>query len=131
MTELGTFGAIVTFALDLENQALKYYQGLDDPASASTIAQLVKGSQKRLQRLTRLRQELVTEMILEPISGVFESDYQVDISGSSNWTELAKSLEQNMGTFYSTTAPLIPMKEVERAFLRLAKENHHRVSTIK
>jgi hypothetical protein len=131
MTELGTFGAIVTFALDLENQALAFYQGLDDSDSSSTIVQLVNSSQKRLQRLTRLRQELVTEMILEPISGVFESDYQVDISGSSNWTEKAKSLEQNMGAFYSTTAPIIPMKEVERAFLRLAKENHHRASTIK
>jgi rubrerythrin len=130
MKELGTFGAIVTFALDLENQALAFYQGLDDSESSSTILQLVKGSQKRLQRLTRLRQELVTEMILEPISGVFESDYQVDLSGSPNWSEMANSLEQNMGTFYSTTAPLIPMKEVERAFLRLAKENHHRVNTI-
>lgn len=130
MTELGTFGAIITFALDLEKQALEFYEGLAE-SSLSAVIHLQKGSQKRLERLTRMRQELVTEMILEPISGVYDLDYLVDMSASSSWKEGAKSLEKNMEKFYSVMAPLIPMKEVERAFLRLAKENQHRATTIK
>jgi rubrerythrin len=76
-----------------------------------------------------IRQELVTEMILEPITGVDSSEYSVTMSESTEDTPLLQQairLEDNMGRFYSSTASLIPMKEVQRAFLRLAKENGNR-----
>jgi len=129
MNELGTFGAIISFALELENQAFGFYKGINDTNFSQTITLLLKGSTKRIGRLKRIRQELVTEMILEPMTGVNGDKYTVEIadeSGSTDVIQQAVNLEENIGTFYAMAAPLIPMKEVERAFLRLAKENRNR-----
>ena len=132
--KLGTFGAIISFALELEGQVLEYYESLNRTVFSQPGPQFIKGSQKRLNRLRRIRQELVTEMILEPITGVDSDDFVVSISDGSdavNTLHQAIRLEENMRRFYSTIASLIPMKEVERAFLRLAKENESRVVEIK
>jgi len=131
--ELGTFGAIIGFALELELQAYKYYEDLNNRVSFPTVIKLMKGSQKRSNRLRRIRQELVTEMILEPITGVESDDYLFSISEESVESEYLNQgirLEENMRHFYLTMAPLIPMKEVERAFLRLAKENVARIEIL-
>jgi hypothetical protein len=132
--KLGTFGAIISFALELEGQAFEFYESLNRAVFSQPGPQFLKGSQKRLSRLRRIRQELVTEMILEPITGVDSDDYVVSISDGSdavNVLHQAIRLEENMCRFYSTIASVIPMKEVERAFLRLAKENETRVADIK
>jgi rubrerythrin len=132
--QLGTFGAVISFALALETQAFEFYEGLNQDVFSQSGHQLLKGSQKRLNRLRRIRQELVTEMILEPITGVDSDDYVLNVLDSSDPSEVlnqALRLEENMRRFYTTTAPLIPMKEVERAFLRLAKENETRLIAIK
>ena len=132
--QLGTFGAIISFALTLETQAFEFYEGLNQDVFSQSTHQFLKGSEKRLHRLLRIRQELVTEMILEPITGVDSDDYELTILDSSDPADVlhqAIRLEENMHRFYLTTAPLIPMKEVERAFLRLAKENKARVTAIK
>ena len=75
--ELGTFGAIISFALELESQAYEYYEDLNNTVFFQSNSQLMKGSQKRSKRLRRIRQELVTEMILEPITGVESNDYLI------------------------------------------------------
>jgi len=131
--ELGTFGAIIGFALELELQAYEYYEDLHNTVFSQSVSQLMEGSQKRSKRLRRIRQELVTEMILEPITGVESDDYLLSISEVSEESEYLYQgirLEENMGHFYLAMAPLIPMKEVERAFLRLAKENETRMEIL-
>ena len=132
--KLGSFGEIISFALELEGKALAYYESLNHAVLSQPGHQLQKGSQKRLNRLRRIRQEMVTEMILEPITGVDSDDYVVSIpeaSDSVNVFQHVICFEENMCRFYSKTAAVIPMKEVERAFLRLAKENEIRVLDIK
>ena len=132
--KLGTFGAIISFALELEGQAHEFYESLNHEVFSKPGPQFQKGSLKRLSRLRRIRQELVTEMILEPITGVDSDDFVVSISDGSDIVNVLRQairLEENMRRFYSTVASLIPMKEVERAFLRLAKENESRVVEIK
>jgi rubrerythrin len=132
--KLGSFGEIISFALELEGKALAYYESLNHAVLSQPGHQLQKGSQKRLNRLRRIRQEMVTEMILEPITGVDSDDYIVsipDTSDSDNVLQQALRLEENMRHFYSKTAALIPMKEVERAFLRLAKENEIRLTDLR
>ena len=131
--ELGTFGAIISFALELESQAYEYYENLNNTVFFQSVSHLLKGSQKRSKRLRRIRQELVTEMILEPITGVESDDYLLSVSEESDESEYLYQgirLEENMRNFYLAMAPLIPMKEVERAFLRLAKENESRMEIL-
>jgi hypothetical protein len=129
MKELGTFGAIISFALVLETQAFAFYESIDGTKLDQTITNLLKGSTKRIARLKRIRQELVTEMILEPISGIDGDTFALEISstpGEDSIINQAVNIEDNMGAFYTTAASLIPMKEVESAFYRLAKENWDR-----
>jgi rubrerythrin len=130
---LGTFGAIISFALELESQACDFYENLGSTVLSLDIRLFLRGSLNRVSRLKRIRQELVTEMILEPITGVDSDDYSLVISDYSEEADAlhqAFRLEENLRTFYLTTAPLIPMKEVQRAFTRLAKENESRLSEI-
>ena len=132
--ELGTFGAIISFAIELESQAFEHYENINQTVFSQTDSQLLNSSQKRVSRLKRIRQELVTEMILEPITGVDSSDFVLSISEGTNEADLLHQtilLEENLHRFYSTMAPLIPMKEVQRAFLRLAKENENRITFFK
>lgn len=132
--KLGTFGAIISFALELEGQALEYYESLNRAVLSQPGNHFLKGSQKRLNRLRRIRQEMVTEMILEPITGVDSDDYVVSIPEISNSVKMLHQLihlEENMCHFYSKMAAIIPMKEVERAFIRLAKENEARLTDLK
>ena len=132
--ELGTFGAIISFALELELQAVEYYENHNEIVFSQIDSTLIKNSQKRVGRLKRIRQELVTEMILEPITGVDSNDYTVSVSEEMTKAEVlhqAINLNENMNRFYSTMAHLIPMKEVQRAFLRLAKENETRMTSFK
>jgi rubrerythrin len=132
--QLGTFGAIISFALALEEQAVEFYKRHYETVFSQIDTQFLKSMEKRLSRLSRIRQELVTEMILEPITGVDGSNYDLPLSDTFAETDLvhqAIKVEENLHNFYSTTAPLIPMKEVQRAFLRLAKENESRISSLK
>ena len=130
---LGTFGAIISFALELEEGAGAVYERLLDTGLSSAIGPLLQGSQKRLSRLKRTRQELVTEMILEPITGVDGDAYETPPPTGSTEADLLKQavcMESIMHRFYSDTASVIPMKQVERAFLRLAKENQTRIAKL-
>lgn len=130
---LGTFGAIITFALELENEASEYYERTFRKMFDHAGAQLLKGSKKRIDRLIRTRQELITEMILVPITDVDSDDYKLTFSGGPDKTDLlnqALQIEGNMLRFYSTTAPSIPMKEVQRVFSRLAIENQNRINNL-
>ena len=127
--ELGTFGAIISFALEMELQALENSERLDKTMFPQIETRLQNSSRKRINRLRRIRQELVTEMILEPITGVESGDFFITIAEGSNATDQLQQairLEENLHRFYSTMGPLIPMKEVQRAFARLSKENDTR-----
>jgi len=132
--ELGTFGAIISFSLELEMQASEFFENHNKKVFSQIDSQLLKSLQKRVSRLRRIRQELITEMILEPINGVDSGDYTLSISTGTDEADLlqqAVRLDENMNRFYTTMGPLIPMKEVQRAFLRLAKENEARMMIFK
>ena len=75
---LNTFGAIVTFAIDLEGAMQRFYEEAAPVGggAAETFENYAKKSGKRKQRLVAVRQDNVTEMILEPISGLTQANYE-------------------------------------------------------
>ena len=75
--ELGTFGAIIRFALGLEEQAADFYSAVPQGELAALFGPLAERSRERIKRLERARRELVSEMILESITGLDGADYQV------------------------------------------------------
>jgi rubrerythrin len=127
--ELGTFGAILAFALDLEEQAVAFYVAAPEGRLAQAFGELARGSSKRLRRLERARRELVVEMVLEPITGLEGDPYRVDWDPQADEAGLlgqAVVFEEAAARFYGDAAAKMPVREVVRLFQRLARENEQR-----
>jgi len=124
--ELGTFGAILTFGLELENQATSFYANVEDPKLAPLFAELAVKVQKRITRLERIRREGVAEMILESIHGFESEDFHVELppaDSPSEHIQQAIQLENTRCRYYISAAERLPLREVARHFTRMAKEN--------
>lgn len=127
--QLGTFGAIMTFAMQLEEQGVTLY-GQEPPSLQEEVrAELLRGSRKRLKRLERAKREGVAEMILEPISGLEDSQYQVEKSGDS--LETAMRFEAVCARYYREAAEKLPILEISRLFRRMAEENDARKALLR
>ena len=132
--ELGTFGAIIKFALNLENTASAFYESaikiITDQTLNDLFEKLSQRKQKRIQLLTRIRRENVTETILEHITGLTSDDYELipPPSGDINEQELCNLAARMEGIaldFYNAAAIKISfLYEVADAFERLAEENN-------
>jgi hypothetical protein len=83
--ELNTVGALMRFAISLEETAADRYAEWSAAAGApASFSELALEHRTRVERLTRLLREQLNEMILEPISGVSLADYQApaaDVTG--------------------------------------------------
>ncbi|NDJ62588.1 MAG: hypothetical protein GYB67_15780 [Chloroflexi bacterium] len=112
---LNTFGAVMTFAIDLEARLRDYYRSAsaDDHAAAAD---------KRRQTLERVRRENVTEIKLEPIDGLDVADCQLDLTDTSAAGQRAAAA--TAARFYTDAAPKLNVREAQRALERCAR--HHR-----
>jgi rubrerythrin len=127
--ELNTFGALLKFALELEEAAARFYEGAAnaarDEALRNALAARAESAKKNTQRLERVRREQVNEMLLESIEGLRESDYRAggDASpgaGDDDLTASAAALEAACERFYRDAAERLSIPEVVRSFRRLA-----------
>jgi rubrerythrin len=135
---LNTFGAILTFAIDLEGAMEKFYEGAVSVAGNADTTELfenyAKKSSKRKQRLTAVRQDNVTEMVLEPISGLNQADYEPVVTAPTDQPgALAEAirLEERAERFYHDAGPKLNVTEPRRAFQKLAQENTERLSELR
>lgn len=130
---LGTFGAILKFALDTENDVGEFYSSVRTMEINQNLAKLVSDlaqrSQTRIKTLERIRRENTTEMILEPITGLDSDRYMPMTQIPSDATEaLVKeavfNIERALQTFYRTAAGKVGfLSEVAYAFELLAEKN--------
>ncbi len=124
--ELGTFGAILTFAAEWEGEVAGWYGLHTEGAHAGRLATLAAAARRREARLRRTRQEGVSEMILVPISGLDAARYLVPPcppQASEPPLEGARRLEEARRRFYEDAAEAMPIGEVAALFTRLAREN--------
>ena len=127
--ELGTFGAVLKLALELEERAATFYEAGAEGGLAEVFGDLARGSRKRVRRLEQARRELVNEMILESITGLDEEEYRVELNAGAEEPERlrqARALEETAARFYRDAASRMPIREVVRLFERLARENDKR-----
>jgi len=131
--ELGTFGAIMKFAMETENDVTSFYKSVKDLAESKELVSLfdslVNRGQKRVKTIERIRRENVTEMILEPITGL-DSDTFTPVTtipespDDKALQEIAVEIENNLHAFYSQTAVKVEfLSEVAYAFELLAEAN--------
>lgn len=119
MTSLNTFGAIMTFAIELETQIRDYYQSAGDATRAAD-------ADKRRLNFERVRRENVTEIKLEAIEGLHEADYVLNTTDTSPAGQ--KAVEETAARFYADTAPKINVREAQRALERGAKQHTQNAS---
>lgn len=132
--EIGTFGTLVRFALELERVASLVYEELaSDPscaAGAETFRALAESHRARVALLEETRREKLNEAVLEPISEIKGADYAVDTNvpkgaGVRVAAEYASRMEETSARFYTDTARIAKsiLHGAVRIFERMAKEN--------
>lgn len=138
--ELGTFGAILKFAMDIEQEATRFYEYASSVEKDQTLLgqyqDLYKRGQKRVKTLERVRRENVTEMILEPIIGLDSENYKLSTERSSraeekDLQELAVSIEKTLQEFYTHAAAKLDfLIEVAYSFELLAEANENAIERL-
>ncbi len=114
MASLNTFGAVFSFAIELETRLSAYYSGIGDSAMA-------KAADKRRKKLERVRRENVVEITLEPIAGLDADDYALDLSDGSEDGQAAAV--RTAVQFYFDAAPKINVRAAQRALERCGREH--------
>lgn len=114
MASLNTFGAIMTHAVNLESALSDYYRQAGHTERA-------QAADKRRQKMERIRRESVLEITLEPIEGLDEADYALNLDDTSAAGQQA--IESVAARFYAEVAPKINVRQAQRALERAGKEH--------
>lgn len=114
MPSLNTFGAIMTYAINLEGNLADYYEAAGDTESA-------KEANKRKSKLERVRRENVLEITLEAIDGLDEADYDFNFDDTSDTGQQA--IEATAARFYEDVAPKINVRQAQRVLNRFAGQH--------
>jgi hypothetical protein len=135
--DLGTFGAIIKFALEIESSVSEFYgkagEQTKDDMLGEILGDLVTRGQKRLKTLERVRRENVTEMILEPIEGLDSDSFAIETEVSQDVDDatiktVAVSIETTLQKFYEAAATKIDfLPEPAYAFELLAEKNEETI----
>jgi len=128
---LSTFGAIMGFAAEMIGQTRDTYKALiekaKNPALKEVLQELVVEKGKNHSLMEKTRRENVTEMILEPVTGLHEEDYEVDLKGleqrdDADLLRVALILEQREKTFFQDASAKLPLPEVARIFRKISRK---------
>lgn len=120
---LNQFGAVMTFAIELENQLTAFYEqaAASGGVHAETFKQRAEDAIKRRKRIEQSRRNDVTEITLEPIEGLDDSAYPLDLS--SHDPAAVNQNERVVQQFYTDAAPKINVRESRKVLERCLKEH--------
>src|SRR5512136_497728 len=119
---LSTFGAIMGYAGEIVKQTEEAYQGLIPKAKNPAL-------------MERTRRENVTEMILEPITGLHQEEYEVNLAGMAqkedvDLVKVALILEERAKRFFRDASAKVPLPEVARTFRRVGQKKVENVAKL-
>ena len=137
---LTTFGAIMGFAAEITGQAEDTYKVLFPKTHDLTLREVLLALSaeggKSHSLMEKTRRENVTEMILEPISGLHQEDYEIDLKvtdqmGDADLLKAALALEEREKKFFSDVSSKIPLPEVARIFRKLAHKKEENLERLR
>jgi hypothetical protein len=137
--ELGTFGAVMAFALQVVNQSAVFYESVCDRAKGPELKEVLKvlqdGANRDRATMEQTRREYVTEMILEPIAGLRQEDYVATVDESilgsdAAIVKTALLLEGRDQRFFDASAAKLPLPEVARLFRKVAKRREENLAKL-
>ncbi len=132
--QLNTFSAILDTAISLETALGKRYEAASGAEAEMLYRELAKDGRKRIRYLERIRREMVTEMILEPIRDLTLPDALTGLlsAEAASPPDPAKfeTLERAMADFYNKAAEKIGLDEAARALRKMAKGSNRRAERL-
>ena len=137
---LTTFGAIMGFAAEMAGKTGEIYYILAQKAKNSGLKEVLQGFSaeegKNHALMGKARRENVTEMILEPISGLHRKDYEIDLKLSDQMEDAdllkrALILEERGKKFFRDASSKIPLPEVARIFRKIAQKKEENLARLK
>ena len=138
--DLGKFGAIMKFALEIESDVTSFYESAKEKVKDQELARLfdnlVNRGKKRVKTIERVRRENVTEMILEQISGL-DSDTYTPVTSLPDDPDdnvlqgIAVEIEKKLQSFYTQAGAKIDfLSEVAYSFEILAEANEEAIARL-
>ena len=140
--KLNTTSAVISFAKELEETSIKYYENLIQkyPQNKEIFLSFIKENKKNMISVQRVYQEVITDAIEGCFSfeGLETNNYKfdADLSTKTNYTEALKNaieVEEKIQKFYLDTAEMSKslMADIPRVFERIAKKRDKRKIKIK
>jgi len=140
--KLNTASAVISFAKELEENSIKYYEKLIQkfPQSKETFLSFIKENKRNIISVQRVYQEVITDAIEGCFSfeGLDTNDYKfnTELPTKTNYTEALKNaieVEEKIQKYYSNSAEISKslMADIPRVFERIAKKRDKRKIKIK
>ncbi|HYA91432.1 MAG TPA: hypothetical protein VEK32_08030 [Thermodesulfobacteriota bacterium] len=136
---LSTFGAIMGFAAEMIRQTKDAYETLveraKNPALRETLQAFLGEGGKNYSLMEKTRRENVTEMILEPITGLHQEDYEINLKmldpmGDVDVLRVAMILEEREKKFFRDASSKVPLPEVARVFRKIAQKKEENLAKL-
>ncbi len=111
-------------------------QKAKDPILREALQVLLEEEGKNYSLMERTRRENVTEMILEPIAGLHQADYEIEMKGmdqtmDADLLKTALALEERERRFFSEVSEKVPLPEVGRIFRKMAQKKERSLAKLK
>ncbi len=137
---LTTFGAIMGFAADITGKTEETYKTLVHKSKDSALREVLQALSmeegKSHSLMEKARRENVTEMILEPISGLHQEDYDIDLKvpdpmGDADLLKAVLTFEERERKFFSDVSSKISLPEVARIFRKMAQKKQENLEKLR
>lgn len=128
---LSTFGAIMGFVAEVVGRTGEMYQALAEKARDTNLKTALQGlageAAKNHSLIKQTRRENATEMILEPVTGLSQEDYEVDLKGLSQTDDtdllkIALLIKERGKRSFQDASGKVPVPEVARTFQKVGQK---------
>lgn len=128
------------FAAEIVRQGEETYrvavEMAKDPGLRDGLKDLLTEETKNRSLMERTRREHVTEMILEPISGLHQEEYEIRVeipqqAEDADLLKIALMREEGEMRFFNDCAARIPLPEVAGIFRKVARKKGSNVKKLK
>lgn len=130
---LSNFSAILDFAINEEKKGAGFLKAAADKASGAekdSLAGLCSEAEKSCRALETILRENVTEMVMEPCEELDEKKYSFDAASLSGVAG-ARTVIEKQRDFLKDASRVINLREVKRAFDRMAEKKNGLLAGIK
>jgi len=110
-------------------------QKAKDPGLREILQALSAEGEKNHSLMEKTRRENVTEMILEPISGLHQEDYGIDLKvvdqmEDADLLRAALVLEEREKKFFDDVSIKVPLPEVARIFRKITQKKQRNLAKL-